>query len=77
MAYALNVDIIEHRDGESMIPMSLTFWGDTEIEAELEWDKLKQRFEFFAAASREGRTIEELEEIDADELPNIDEDDDD
>ena len=76
MAFALNVDIIEHRSGEKTIPLTLTFWGETEAETELEWNKLKSKFEFFAAAEREGRTIEELEEIDDDELPDPYEDDD-
>jgi len=76
MAFALTVDIIEHADGESTIPMSLTFWGDTEAETELAWTNLKNKFDFFAAAEREGRTIEELEEIDDDELPDVADDDD-
>lgn len=69
MAYALTIDLIEHHAGEEVIRMSLTFWGDSEAECAQTWAELKNKFEFFAAAEREGRTIEELEEIDDDERP--------
>lgn len=72
MAYALTIDVIERTigpEGEDVIRMSLTFWGDSEAECEQTWGKLKHMFEFFAAAEREGRTVEEMEEIDDDERP--------
>ena len=69
MAYALNVDLIEEQAGQCVIKMSLTFWGHSVAECEQTWSSLKQKFDFFAAAEREDRTVEELEEIDEDELP--------
>lgn len=66
MAYALTIDIVEPDDS---IRMSVTFYGETEREVEAEWEGLKRRYEFFAEAEREGRTREELEEIDEEELP--------
>lgn len=69
MAYELTVDLIEHQAGEEVIRMSLIFWGDSEAECAQTWAELKNKFEFFAAAEREGRTVEELAEIDDDERP--------
>lgn len=62
MAYALNIDLIEHQAGEDVIRISLTLWGDSEYECANTWNELKSKYEFFAAAEREGRTIEDLEE---------------
>ena len=73
MAYALNVDVIEPDDE---IRMSLTFWGrESPEEAELTWKNLRDKFEFFAAAHREGRTIEDLEKIPDNELPDASDED--
>lgn len=77
MAYALEVDIIEHEAGEPVIRMSLTFWGQSEAECEQTWSELQRKYDFFGSARREGRTIEELDEVDDDELPDPEDDEDD
>ena len=74
MAHALSVDLVEP---DKSIRVTLTFWGRTERECEAGWRDLQSKFEFFAAAQREGRTIEEMEEVDDDELPEAGDDEDD
>jgi hypothetical protein len=75
MAYALTVDIVDHREQE--IHVSYTFWGETEPDARSRMRQHEQDCSCFAAAVREGRTIEEIEEIDDDEIPEVDEDEED
>lgn len=69
MAYELSVDLIERRAGEEVIRMGLMFWGDSEAECEQTWSELKHKFEFFAAADREGRTVQVMSEIDDEDRP--------
>lgn len=66
MACALNVDFFES-DGQPS--MTITFYGETEGECDARWQELKNKYEFFAEPDRQGRTLEEVEEIDDDELP--------
>jgi len=73
MAYALNVDVIDAGDGT--IKVTHTFWGLTEKEAREYLREHQGHCEYFAAAMRTGRTIEELEKIDDEELPAVEDDD--
>lgn len=68
MAYALIVDVIDPSDGT--IKVTHTFWGLTEAEARTYFQEHVQSCEYFAAAVKEARVIEELEEIPEDELPD-------
>ena len=68
MAYALEVAIIDAGDGT--IKVSHTFWGETEREVRTYFREHQQSCEYFASAVKEGRTIEDLEEIDDDDLPD-------
>jgi hypothetical protein len=71
MAYALEVHIID--EGDHTIKVSHTFWGETEREVRSYKREHQQSCEYFAAAVKAGRVIEELEEIDEDDLPDADE----
>jgi len=68
MAFALEVAIIDGGDGT--IKVSHTFWGETERECRTYMREHQNSCEYFAAAIKEGRTREDLEEIDDDELPD-------
>ena len=68
MAYALEVMIIDAGDGT--IKVSHTFYGMTEREVRTYFREHQQSCEYFQAAVKEGRVIEELERIDDDELPD-------
>jgi hypothetical protein len=70
--YCLTVDIVDHRDGE--IYVTYTFWGHTAVEARDHMRRHEQDCSCFAAAVREGRTVDELEEIDEDEMPEAEAD---
>jgi len=71
MAFALEVLVIDIGDGT--IKVGHTFYGLTEREARTYYREHQSSCEYFAAAVREGRVSEELEEIDDDELPEVDE----
>jgi len=71
MAFALSVDVIDAGDGT--IKVTHTFWGETEREVRTYKREHEHSCEYFAAAVKDGRTIEELEEIDDDELPDAEE----
>lgn len=68
--WALVVDVIDPGDGT--IKVSHTFWGLTKNEASTYRQEHIQSCEYFSAAVREGRTIEEWEKID--ELPEAEAD---
>lgn len=74
MAYKLEVDVIDPDDGE--IHVTHTFWGQTEREVRQLFSDHQRHCEYFAAAVREDRIAEDLEEISDDELPEVEEDDD-
>jgi hypothetical protein len=67
MAFLLEVAIID--GGDDTIKVVHQFYGLTEREVETYKREHLSSCEYFRAAEREGRTIEELEEIEADELP--------
>jgi hypothetical protein len=69
MAFALHIDIIDPGDGT--IKVSHTFWGLTQREVETYKREHLGSCEYFRAAEQEGRTLEELEEVDEDELPEV------
>ncbi len=66
MAFALTVDII---DPDGSIKVEHVFFGETEEEARTYLDHHLATCDYFKAAEREGRTIEDLEEIADDERP--------
>jgi pyrroloquinoline quinone (PQQ) biosynthesis protein C len=68
MAYALEALIIDVGDGT--IKVGHTFYGVTEREVRTYFREHQQSCEYFQAAVKDGRVIEELEEIDDDELPD-------
>lgn len=67
MAIELNVYIVDGGDGT--IKVMHTFFGGSEREARTYYREHLASCEYFRAAEKEGRVIEELEHIDADELP--------
>jgi hypothetical protein len=69
MAFALHVDIVDPGDGT--IKVSHTFWGLTVEEVETYKREHLGTCEYFRSAEHAGRTIEELEEIDEDDLPDV------
>jgi len=71
MAYILEVLIIDK--GDETIKVGHTFYGMTEREVRTYFREHVASCEYFAAAVREGRVIEDLSEVDADELPDADE----
>jgi hypothetical protein len=73
MAYDLEIMIIDPGDGT--VKVVHHFFGVTEQEAR-HYYKEHMGCEYLAAAVRDGRTVETLEEIDDDELPEAEEDDD-
>jgi len=68
MAFALEVMIIDA--GDDTIKVSHTFYGTTRREVETYKREHEASCEYFRAAVQQGRTIEDLEEIDDDELPD-------
>jgi hypothetical protein len=69
MAYCLEVHIIDPGDGT--IKVTHCFWGLTEREARTYYREHLASCEYFRAAEKEGRTIEELDEVDEDEMPCV------
>jgi len=67
MAFCLEVAIID--GGDRAIKVVHQFFGYSEREVETYKREHLASCEYFRAAERDGRTIEELEEIDANELP--------
>jgi hypothetical protein len=67
MAYCLEVAIIDA--GDRTIKVVHQFFGLSRREVETYKREHLSSCEYFRAAEREGNTIEELDEIDADELP--------
>lgn len=74
MAYRLEVDLIDADDDE--IHVTYTFWGATEKEARSHFRAHQGVDQCLAAAVREDRIAEDLEEISEDELPEVEDDDD-
>ena len=67
MAYLLEVAIID--GGDDSIKVVHQFFGLTEREVETYKREHLSSCEYFRAAEKDGRTIEELEEIEESELP--------
>ena len=67
MAYCLEVAIID--GGDRAIKVVHQFFGYSEREVETYKREHLASCEYFRNAERDGRTIEELEEIDESELP--------
>ena len=67
MAYCLEVAIID--GGDRAIKVVHQFFGYSEREVETYKREHLASCEYFRSAERDGRTIEELEEIDDSELP--------
>lgn len=67
MAYLLEVAIID--GGDDSIKVVHQFFGLTEREVETYKREHLASCEYFRAAEKDGRTIEELEEIEPSELP--------
>jgi hypothetical protein len=70
MAYALEVLIIDK--GDKTIKVAHTFYGVTEREVLTYKREHLQSCEYFRAAEKDGRVIEELERIDEEDLPDPD-----
>jgi hypothetical protein len=67
MAVELTVYIIDA--GDDTIKVAHTFFGETEREARTYKREHEHSCEYFAAAVKEDRTREELEEVDSEDLP--------
>ena len=68
MAYLLEVHIVDPGDGT--IKVTHQFWGLTEAECETYKREHLGSCEYFRAAEKAGNTIENLEVVDEDELPD-------
>ena len=73
-AYKLEIDIIDA--GDDTIKVTHIFWGTTEQEVETYKREHLASCDYFRSAEKEHRVIEELEEIDEDELPEVEVDED-
>ena len=71
MAFLLTVHIVD--PGDDTIKVSHNFWGFSVRECETYKREHLASCEYFRAAEKEGRTIEELDEIEASEMPDADE----
>lgn len=71
MACKLEAWIIDGGDGTVKVIHS--FYGLTEEEARTYYREHTHSCEYFAAAVKDGRVLEEIEEIDDDELPEVEE----
>lgn len=69
MAHVLEVLIID--GGDSTIKVMHSFYGRTEAECRTYYREHLHSCEYFRAAEKEGRVIEEMEHISEDELPLI------
>jgi hypothetical protein len=69
MAIKITVDVVDPAD--ETIKVSHIFWGLDESEARTYYTEHLASCDYFAAAAEEGRLIEEVEEIDEDELPEV------
>jgi hypothetical protein len=69
MATKITVDVVD--PGDDTIKVSHIFWGKTEREARTYYTEHLASCDYFAAAAEDGRLIEEVEEIDDDELPEV------
>jgi hypothetical protein len=67
MAYILNAYIID--PGDQTIKVGHQFYGRTQEEVETYFEEHVASCEYFAAAMREERVIEEMESVPASELP--------
>jgi len=68
MAYALEVYIID--GGDHTIKVQHTFYGVSEEECKTYMREHLANCEYFRSAQRDGRLIEELEEIEDEDLPD-------
>ena len=71
MAYILRVLIID--GGDRTIKVAHEFYGLTEQEAETYYREHLGSCDYFRSAQQEGRTLEEIEEVEDDELPTPEE----
>jgi len=74
MAYELEVSIIDAGDGT--IKVMHTFYGLTEAEARTYYREHLSSCDYFRSAEKDGRLIEEGGEIDDEDLPEVEEVDD-
>jgi len=70
MACVIEVHIVD--PGDNTIKVTHQFWGVNEKEARTYYREHLSSCEYFRAAENEGRVIEEVNQIDADELPDPD-----
>lgn len=68
MAVILRVYIID--PGDYTIKVGHEFYGETEREADTYMHEHLGSCDYFSAAHKEGRIIEEVEQVDRDELPS-------
>jgi len=68
MAFCLEVHIVD--PGDDTIKVTHQFWGLTEKECRTYYREHLSSCEYFRAAEQEGRVIEELDQIDASEMPD-------
>jgi len=68
MAFCLEIAIVD--GGDQTIKVVHQFFGYSEREVETYKREHLASCEYFRSAERDGRTIEELEEIDESELPS-------
>jgi hypothetical protein len=75
MAFILEALIID--EGDNTIKVGHQFYGTTEREVRTYYREHMHSCEYFRAAVKEGRVIEELEQVDESELPEVEEEDED
>jgi hypothetical protein len=74
MAFALEVLVIDA--GDKTIKVGHVFYGLTEREVRTYFREHQESCEYFRAAVKEGRVIEEIEQIDEEDLPDADDQED-
>jgi hypothetical protein len=71
MAYVLEVHIVD--PGDHTIKVTHQFWGMTERECRTYFREHLASCEYFRAAEKEGRVIQELDQVDEEDMPDPDE----
>ena len=67
MGYLLEVHIVDA--GDDTIKVTHQFWGLSERECRTYFREHLASCEYFRAAEKEGRVIEELDEVDEEDMP--------
>jgi len=70
MGFCLEVHIVD--PGDDTIKVTHCFWGTTKREARTYYREHLASCEYFRPAEKDGRVIEDLQQVDEDEMPDPD-----